>query len=79
LCKEEKSDGGEHKNEFFACEICKILIKNHLVHEKSEYHQKNLNNGWKDEKDKKKKERKMAEHFPTKIIRMEEIIRSLAK
>jgi len=23
----------EHKNEFFVCEICKILIKNHLVHE----------------------------------------------
>ena len=35
----------EQKKEFFACEICEILIKNHLVHEKSEYHQKKLNNG----------------------------------
>ena len=55
----------EQKKEFFACEICKILIKNHLVHEKSEYHRKNLNNGWKDEKEKK--------------MAMQDIIRGLAK
>ena len=38
-------------------------MKNHLVHEKSEYHQKNTNNGWKDEK-----EKKMAEHFQPKLL-----------
>ena len=38
-------------------------MKNHLVHEKSEYHQNNLNNGWKDEK-----EKKMAEHFQPKLL-----------
>ena len=59
----QKKFRDEHKNEFFVCEICKILIKNHLVHEKSEYHQKNLNNGWKDEK-----EKKMAEHFQSKLL-----------
>jgi len=52
-----------HKNDFFACEIYQILIKNHLVHEKSEYHQKNLNNGWKDEK-----EKKIAEDFQPKLL-----------
>ena len=33
------------------------------VHEKSEYHQKNLSNGWKDEK-----EKKMTEHFQPKLL-----------
>ena len=60
----QKKFRDEHKEEYYACEICEVLIKNHLVHEKSEYHRKNLNNGWKDEKEKK------WQNISTKIIRM---------
>jgi len=42
----------EKENEYFACEICQMLVKNFKIHEKSEYHDKNLNNGWKDDKEK---------------------------
>jgi len=29
-----------------------MFVKNYSIHEKSEYHDKNLNNGWKDDKEK---------------------------
>ena len=38
----------EKENEFFACEICKMFVKNYNIHEKSEYHSKNQTNSWKD-------------------------------
>jgi len=42
----------EKENDFFACEICQMLVKNYSIHEKSEYHNKNQNNGWKEDKEK---------------------------
>jgi len=42
----------EKENEFFACNVCKILVKDYKIHEKSEYHKKNMNNGWEDDKGK---------------------------
>jgi len=35
----------EKEKEFYSCEICKMLVRNYNIHEKSEYHNKNLNNG----------------------------------
>ena len=59
-----------HKNEFFACELCQLLIKNKIVHEKSEDHLNNSNNGWKDDKEKKN-----AEHFQPRIMELKKMFK----
>jgi len=51
--EKQKKIREEHKNEYFACESCQMLVKNINVHNKTEYHNKNVNNGWKDDKEKK--------------------------
>jgi len=43
----------EKENDFFACEFCKMLVKDFKIHEKSEYHKKNMNNDWEDEREKR--------------------------
>ena len=63
--EKEKAFREVYKNDFFACETCQILIKNKIVHEKSEYHQKNSNNGWTDDKEKRN-----AEHFQPRIMEL---------
>ena len=48
--EEHKEEMKENKNEYFACESCQMLVKNINVHNKTEYHNKNVNNGWKDDR-----------------------------
>jgi len=38
--EKKRNERKEKENEFFACEVCKILVKNFKIHEKSEYHQR---------------------------------------
>jgi len=66
--QKQKKIRDEHKNEFFACESCQMLVKNVNVHNQTEYHKKNMNNGWKDDKEKKN-----FEHFQPRIIELKKM------
>ena len=66
--EKQKKIRDEHKNEFFACESCQMLVKNVNVHNQTEYHKKNMNNGWKDDKEKKN-----FEHFQPRIIELKKM------
>jgi len=50
--KRKREERKEKENEYFACGICRMLVKNLKIHEKSEYHDKNKNNSWKEPKEK---------------------------
>ena len=54
--EQSKRFRGEHKNEYIACEVCQMLVRNQKLHEKSQYHHKNMTNGWKDDREKKAQE-----------------------
>ena len=63
-----------HKEEYYACESCQMLVKNINVHNKTEYHNKNSNNGWKDDKEKKN-----CEHFQPRIIELKKMFENWKK
>jgi len=66
--QKQKKIREENKNEFFACESCQMLVKNINAHNQTEYHSKNLNNEWKDAKEKKN-----FEHFQPRIVELKKM------
>ena len=66
--EKQKKVREEPKNGFFTCESCQMLVKNINVHIQTECHHKNINNGWKDDKEKKN-----FEHFQPRIVELKKM------